>query len=94
MKWLSQYINKIPGSKIIMGDFNHTPWSWRLTQFAHTSNLKRHGTFINSWPATKLFPVLLIDHVFSSDDIANINTKTGPHLHSDHLPIISKVIVR
>lgn len=94
LKWLSDFRKKEPGPLIIAGDFNHTPWSWRLTRFAHSTGLKRHATFTTSWPAGGLFPVFLIDHFFSSEEVQNIETWTGPDLNSDHLPVISVIGIK
>lgn len=94
MIWLEKFVKNRKEPIIIAGDFNHTPWSWRLTRFAHSTGLKRHATFGASWPAGKLFPAFLIDHIFSSDKVENIETWTGPNLNSDHLPVISVIEIK
>ena len=70
---------------IIAGDFNMTPWSYQLQRFLASSGLRRHATFLRSWP-TRLYPQLrlpapafLIDHVITTPDIRSISIRTGPH---------------
>ncbi len=92
--WLEKFANSRKEPLIIAGDFNHTPWSWRLTRFAHSTGLRRHGTFGASWPAGKLFPAFLIDNIFSSGEVENIKTWIGPDLNSDHLPVISIIKIK
>ncbi len=94
LNWLAEYSKKGNIPVVILGDFNHTPWSWRLTRFAHITGLKRHGTLLRSWPANIIFPVFLIDHVFSSKEISNIDIRTGPELNSDHLPVLATITIK
>ena len=94
MEWLTSYTNKVKKPVILLGDFNHTPWSWRLSKFAFETRLKRHATFSKSWPAFSGYSVFLIDHVFSSKEVTNIKTSVGPNLGSDHLPVISKLSIK
>lgn len=94
MNWLAEYSKKDNTPIVILGDFNHTPWSWRLTKFASKSGLRRHATLLRSWPANMFFPIFLIDHVFSSKEISNIGISTGPDLNSDHLPVLATITLK
>ena len=87
----------IAGPAIVAGDFNMTPWSYRLQRLLATAGLRRHATFLRSWP-THLYPQLklpapafLIDHVLSTPDIGSVSIRTGPVVGSDHLPIVAQV---
>jgi endonuclease/exonuclease/phosphatase (EEP) superfamily protein YafD len=81
------------GPMIIAGDFNMTPWSWRLQRFLARTDMRRHATFLRSWPADRQFgapfPAFLIDHVTTTPDIGSVSIRTGPNLGSDHLPVVA-----
>ncbi len=94
LNWLAKYSKKDKTPVVILGDFNHTPWSWRLTKFSSKSGLGRHATLLRSWPANMFFPMFLIDHVFSSKEISNIEISTGPDLNSDHLPVLATITIK
>jgi endonuclease/exonuclease/phosphatase (EEP) superfamily protein YafD len=85
------------GPAIVAGDFNMTPWSYRLQHLLASAGLRRHATFLRSWP-TDLHPwvhlpapAFLIDHVLSTPDIASVSIRTGPKVGSDHLPVVAVV---
>jgi endonuclease/exonuclease/phosphatase (EEP) superfamily protein YafD len=74
-----------------------TPWSYRLQRLLASAGLRRHATFLRSWP-THLYPQLrlpapafLIDHVLSTPDIRSVSIRTGPVVGSDHLPVIAQL---
>jgi endonuclease/exonuclease/phosphatase (EEP) superfamily protein YafD len=85
----------IPGPILIAGDFNMTPWSYRLQRLLASTGLRRHATFLRSWPTDRQFrlpaPAFLIDHVLTTPDIASVSIRTGPEVGSDHLPVIARV---
>jgi endonuclease/exonuclease/phosphatase (EEP) superfamily protein YafD len=78
---------------IIAADFNMTPWSYGLQRFLARADLRRHATFMRSWPTDGQywlpFPAFLIDHVITTPDIRTVSIRTGPNLGSDHLPVIA-----
>ncbi len=81
------------GPMIIAGDFNMTPWSYRLQRFLARADLRRHATFLRSWPTDGQFlapfPAFLIDHVMTTPDIKSVSIRIGPNLGSDHLPVVA-----
>lgn len=83
------------GPAIFAGDFNATPWSFQLQRLLASTGLRRHATFLRSWPTDGQFhlpiPVLLIDHVITTPDIRTVAIETGPRLGSDHLPIVARL---
>ena len=89
--------NQLSGNKqpmIVIGDFNLTPWSWKLLWLSHQTGLLRHGTWARSWPAQDNWPnipAFLIDNVLTSPQIKSVSFATGPWLGSDHLPIVATV---
>ena len=82
---------------IIAGDFNMTPWSYPLQRMLASTGLRRHATFLRSWPTDRHrqfglpTPVVLIDHVLTTPDIKSVSIRTGPNLGSDHLPVLARV---
>jgi endonuclease/exonuclease/phosphatase (EEP) superfamily protein YafD len=96
-------INGWSEPRIIAGDFNLTPWSWKLNKLLWQTGLKRHGSFERSWPVVKQFKsagpisqlplpaLLLIDNVLASPDITADHFETGEDLGSDHLPIVARM---
>jgi endonuclease/exonuclease/phosphatase (EEP) superfamily protein YafD len=83
----------LTGPAIFAGDFNMTPWSYRLQRLLARADLRRHATFMRSWPADGQFrlpfPAFLIDHVITTPDIRTVSIRIGPNLGSDHLPVIA-----
>ncbi|HEX5958462.1 MAG TPA: endonuclease/exonuclease/phosphatase family protein [Hyphomicrobiaceae bacterium] len=86
---------KAAGPVILAGDFNMTPWSYRLQRLLATTGLRRHAMLLRSWPTDGQFrlplPVFLIDHVLTTPDITSVAIRTGPKIGSDHLPVIARL---
>lgn len=87
--------NSIAEPAIFAGDFNMTPWSYQLQRLLAFTGLRRHATFLRSWPTDGQFrlpaPAFLIDHVLTTPDITSLSIKTGPNLGSDHLPVVARL---
>ena len=80
---------------IVAGDFNSTPWSWSLRRQDRLFGLERRTLALASWPSgafTRLFkapfPFMPIDHVYAGKDWKTVSVKRGPHLGSDHRPVV------
>ena len=77
------------------GDFNMTPWSYRLQRLLAAAGLRRHATFLRSWPTDGQYrlpwPAFLIDHVLTTPDVRSVSIRIGPNLGSDHLPVIAQL---
>ncbi len=92
--WIENQLASIKQPMIVIGDFNLTPWSWKLGRLSHRTGLLRHGTWARSWPAQDNWPdvpAFLIDNVLTSPEIRSVSFATGPRLGSDHLPIVATV---
>ena len=80
---------------ILAGDFNLTPWSYQLQRLLAAARLRRHATFLRSWPTDGQFrlalPIFLIDHVLTTADFKTLSIHAGPSLGSDHLPIVARL---
>jgi endonuclease/exonuclease/phosphatase (EEP) superfamily protein YafD len=83
----------LTGSVVFAGDFNMTPWSYPLQTLLASADLRRHATFLRSWPAIRRhrlpLPLFLIDHVVTTPDIRTVSIETGPNLGSTHRPVIA-----
>jgi endonuclease/exonuclease/phosphatase (EEP) superfamily protein YafD len=95
--WLIAQRRTFAGPAIVAGDFNMTPWSYRLQRLLASTGLRRHATFLRSWPTNRHpqfglpVPAFLIDHVLSTPDIKAVSIRTGPEVGSDHLPVVARV---
>lgn len=76
---------------ILAGDFNLTPFSWKLIKLAEQADMRWGQTFSASWPAYELIPIVLLDHILAPDGAVFTNVETGPRVGSDHLPIVADV---
>ena len=93
-EWIERELSQVPRPLVVIGDFNLTPWSWKLLRLSHRLKLVRHGTWKRSWPAQDNYlniPAFLIDNVLTSPDIRSVAFDTGPWLGSDHLPVVATV---
>lgn len=100
---LSSVVQAWPEPKIVAGDFNLTPWTWKLNKITWTTGLRRHGTFAASWPVYRrvaekhdfarlpIPSVVLIDNVLTSPEISNESFMTGPDLGSDHRAVVVRL---
>ncbi len=86
---LARLVRRVKGPKIVMGDFNATPFSVMLHTFVRGSGLKRQ-TWLPTWPSwAAQLPQLAIDHVFISPEIARTGGPwIGQAAGSDHFPVI------
>jgi endonuclease/exonuclease/phosphatase (EEP) superfamily protein YafD len=95
--WLIAESRTFAGPTIVAGDFNMTPWSYRLQRLLASAGLRRHATFLRSWPTDRHpqfglpAPAFLIDHVLTTPDIRSVSIRTGPVIGSDHLPVVARV---
>ena len=94
----AERVNGWPAPKILMGDFNDTVWStYHRRMLAQTKmvNVRAGHGLVPGWPAWLMVNPLMIpiDHCLVSADIAVTNVKTGPHIGSDHLPLVVELIV-
>ena len=90
---LSQLIESTPGHKVVMGDFNATPFSRILQVVQARANLSRLSS-LPSWPSYAGLPQISIDHIFVSPGIIATETEQiGVSSGSDHYPVTMKIAV-
>ncbi|MGD9637962.1 MAG: endonuclease/exonuclease/phosphatase family protein [Alphaproteobacteria bacterium] len=86
--------------KLLVGDFNITPYNYRFRKLLKNSKLKSAMTGFgikNSWsirgiPFPKVFG-LAIDHILTSSKIKTTNYDVGDFLFSDHRPIFADIVL-
>lgn len=84
------------GPLLVAGDFNVTPWSAHFQEMLTGSGTKDcaagHG-MAATWPS-HLGPLgIRIDHCLASNDWRSIDVSAGPHLGSDHRPLIAELVL-
>lgn len=75
---------------VVIGDFNATPWSASLRQFAKRTGLRNANDgriFSATWNVWQPHR-MLIDHAFLSSDWTLLGTAIGPSVGSDHRPLL------
>ncbi len=93
MAWLAKYIKQTAHNLpvIIGGDLNLSPWSWKMFQFQYNTGLRRHTTFLLSWPAHQFWPFVQLDHILTTPMFKTLSVKTLSGVGSDHLPVLVKI---
>ena len=81
---------EVDAPKIVVGDFNATPWSAELRAFRTENDLSGFNTRA-TWPAGFGFAGIPIDHAFVSRDLRILEIETGPDIGSDHRPLLVAV---
>jgi endonuclease/exonuclease/phosphatase (EEP) superfamily protein YafD len=90
MRVLASWLGRFVLPKMLLGDFNVTPWSSHYERFLARTDLvsSREGIGILPTYPTYTRPIMIpIDHCFVSRDILVERCAVGPHLGSDHLPL-------
>jgi endonuclease/exonuclease/phosphatase (EEP) superfamily protein YafD len=86
-------VERAPGPRLVMGDFNATPYSRTLAVLQDSANLRRL-TDLPTWPSQLGLPQIAIDHIFVSPGIRLIETEQiGEPAGSDHYPVMLKIAV-
>lgn len=88
---LGQIVNLQVGPVIVLADLNTTSWSPFFRDLLHKTGLRDSRTGFgvqSSWPTG--FPPLwiAIDHCLVSSGVIVHNRSIGPHIGSDHYPVV------
>lgn len=90
---IASLIEKTPGPRLVMGDFNATPFSRILSTLASKANLQRL-TWLPTWPSQAGLPQIAIDHIFISPGLKLIESpEIGEPGGSDHYPVAARIAV-
>jgi endonuclease/exonuclease/phosphatase (EEP) superfamily protein YafD len=92
---LSEYVNTLAAPRVVVGDFNLTPFSPRFSDFIEQTSLRnalRGRGPSYTWPG--FFPLLgiPIDHVLTSPEFTTVAYHRGGGIGSDHFPVIVDMI--
>lgn len=90
---IARLIERTPGPRLVMGDFNSTPYSRILQVLEDSANLTRL-TDLPTWPSVAGLPQIAIDHVFVSPGIRALEAEQiGEPAGSDHYPVTMRIAV-
>jgi endonuclease/exonuclease/phosphatase (EEP) superfamily protein YafD len=103
---IAKYIQTLKHPVVMAGDLNITMWSPYYRKFISDAGLRnaREGFgILPTWPTDKAQSRLVarisklvaipIDHCLVSPAIAVQNIRTGPNVDSDHLPLITDLLI-
>lgn len=95
----AEFVGALEGPKVLVGDFNTTPWSpyfKRMTAVAGLADAREGFGLLPTWPSwPRVAPLMLpVDHCLVSREIEVLGVETGPALGSDHLPLVVRLAVR
>jgi len=90
---ISDVIEHTAGPRLVMGDFNATPFSRILEVLQDNANLTRL-TNLPTWPSQLGLPQIAIDHIFVSPGIRQLEAEQiGEPAGSDHYPVALRIAV-
>jgi endonuclease/exonuclease/phosphatase (EEP) superfamily protein YafD len=89
---LGEHLARTPGTKLLVGDLNATPWSAPFRALVRRTGMRDAsdgGAIHATWPASGGHALMRIpiDHVLASPDVAVDDVRLGPDVGSDHLPL-------
>jgi endonuclease/exonuclease/phosphatase (EEP) superfamily protein YafD len=79
---------------ILVGDLNTTPWSSSFRRLVKQSGLTdsfRGSGYQPTWPAPLAMLGIPLDHCLVSPELAVVDRRRGPHVGSDHLPLLIEI---
>lgn len=90
---LLQIADQDSGPYVLIGDLNNTPHSPWFADWLARSRLIRPASRVAdyTWPTWFPGPGIEIDHCLSSDGVRVTRRRPGPHIGSDHLPLICDI---
>jgi len=88
LEHMAQRVARLDGPRLMAGDFNTTPWARSYRALTDGTGLRGSARARASWPTFLPVPVVPIDHVLVSQELAVAAQSRGPDLGSDHYPII------
>ncbi|MEG4117516.1 endonuclease/exonuclease/phosphatase family protein [Microcoleus sp. N9_B4] len=93
---LGEYAAQVKNPLIVLGDFNTTMWSPFYKNMVKTAKLRnaRSGFgILPTWPTFMPLAYIPIDHFLVSKEIGVLKIRTGRNVGSDHLPLITDLVI-
>jgi len=93
---IGEYAAQVKNPLIVVGDFNTTMWSPFYKNMVKTGNLRnaRSGFgILPTWPTFLPLAYIPIDHFLVSKEIGVLKIRTGRNVGSDHLPLITDLVL-
>lgn len=93
---MGNYAAQMNNPVMVIGDFNVTMWSpfyQKMVQPARLRNVREGFGILPTWPTHKPLFYIPIDHCLVSQDIQVQNVRVGRQVGSDHLPLITDLIL-
>lgn len=81
----------VRGPKVLMGDLNATPWSASFAPLLRRAGVRDTGRGWRTgrtWPTASALLGIPIDHVLASPGLRVVERRRGPHVGSDHFPLL------
>lgn len=92
---IGDYVAQVK-NPLVVGDFNVTMWSPYYKRFvskARLRNVRAGFGILPTWPTFRPLLYIPIDHCFVRRDIKVLNVRTGRKVGSDHLPLITDLLI-
>jgi len=96
---IGDYVGQLKKSVVVIGDLNVTMWSPYYRTMIQRSGLRNARAGFGILPSQSSLSLLTpglatpIDHCLVSPDIQVVNMRKGPNVGSDHLPLITDIII-
>ncbi len=93
---IGEYAAQVKNPLVVVGDFNTTMWSPFYKNMINTGKLRnaRSGFgLLPTWPTFMPLAYIPIDHVLVSKEIGVLKIYTGRNVGSDHLPLITDLVI-
>ena len=88
---IAHYMAEVAGPRILLGDLNATPWSYKFGELVRQASLSDSARGFGlqfTWPTGSFLFRVPIDHGLVSSDIRVVHREVGGDVGSDHFPIL------
>ncbi|MEM8865009.1 MAG: endonuclease/exonuclease/phosphatase family protein [Planctomycetota bacterium] len=88
---IGEFVSELPHAAVVLGDLNITPFSPHFRDLLESGDLRDSGRGYGwqpTWAGRFKWLGLPIDHVLYSSDLQVLDRRVGPHVGSDHRPVL------